>query len=103
MENLRHKFGYEAMVEKNTICDRLRAEGVTDHMELYFRTQREYEANHANDPTYRERNKAFLARADASESRTFTDEELAYMAEIFAGSNHPIAQSIAAKASEGGE
>lgn len=54
---------------------------------------------HRNKPTFRERSAAFAARQPVARREAFTPEELARIAEHFAGANDPIGQSILAKAS----
>ncbi len=55
------KFGYAQAVELTEIRNGLIATGLTG-VELHFATVRTYEARHANDPTYRERQQEWLSK-----------------------------------------
>lgn len=95
------KFGYAKVMETRAIRARLIAEGVTDDWRLHLAVEREYEAAHANDPTYAETSARLRAEAAARAFvavETFTPEELLRIAEHFAGANDPVAQAIARKA-----
>lgn len=54
------KFGYDHMVEMTAIRTSLVGTGLTA-IELHFAAIREYEKRHCNDPSYRERQKEWLA------------------------------------------
>lgn len=54
------KFGYAHMIEMREIEATLRAGGLAG-ADLYFASIREYQKRHANDPTFRERQQAWLA------------------------------------------
>lgn len=56
------KFGFQHMMEMREIEGDLRASGLSG-VELYFASIRQYEVNHKDDPTYRERQEGWLATA----------------------------------------
>lgn len=56
------KFGYQYMLEMSKIDAAMRAKGLTG-AELHFACVRQYEDNHKDDPSYRERHARWLATA----------------------------------------
>lgn len=84
---LHRKFGYEHMLEMQRIEAALRANGVTG-IELHFAAVRTYEALHRGDPSYRERQKAWLATSTAE---TKPDLFRVALEEIRDGHNDPRA------------
>lgn len=101
-DDIRHKFGYAAMVEKDAIRAALQQGGLTDPA-LHFAVERAYCAAHANDPTYRETSARLSEQwREAAAARgaviMFTWEELERLADLFAGANDPVTAGIADKA-----
>lgn len=94
-----HKFGYACAVEKSEIASALRADGWTG-IALHFEIDRVYLERHKNRPSLRQRQDFWRAFADPPKPvlPVFTPEELARIAEHFAGANDALAQTIHAKA-----
>lgn len=91
----REKFGYKAMVEKDEIRARLKAEGYAGAA-LHCAVEAAYIEAHRNDPTYAEKSKA--RRETVSPPPIFfTPDELRYIAYKLAGSNDPDGVSALVK------
>lgn len=74
-------------------------DGIPTSALLESRVSRIQERLHKNKPSYRDRQAAWLARQPKPlPAVRFTEEELARIAEHFAGANDPLAQAIYAKA-----
>lgn len=58
------KFGYQHMLEMGRIDAEMRNKGLVG-AELHFACVKQYEVNHKDDPSYRQRQKKWLATASA--------------------------------------
>ena len=98
---LHRKLGYEHAVERARIREHLIRRGWSpSDLAFEFRITRIQDRIHKHKPTMRERQQAWLAKQPQPKpSVIFTPEELAFLVEHFEGANHPLAQSIYAKAS----
>jgi hypothetical protein len=81
------KFGYAHMVEMREIEDALRTSGLHG-TELHFACVRQYEVRHKDDPTYRQRQQAWLA---TNSVQSFRDLLRQALEEIRDGHNDPRA------------
>jgi hypothetical protein len=82
---IERKLGYDHAVEMAAIEKRLRAEGVTG-VALHFEAVRRYEVAHRNDPTFKDRQKKWLATCAAN---TRPDLFRLALVEIRDGHNDP--------------
>lgn len=93
------RFGYKYNQECAAIRAELIAEGFDENdLGFSFKVSKRYMENHANDLTFKERQKIWLAEQAAKHPSKpmleFTDEELAYLLERLAGVNDPIGMDI---------
>jgi hypothetical protein len=101
------KLGYQHNAERQRIREHLIRRGHNPgDLAFEFRITRIQERIHRYKPTFRQRQEAARARGEAwvasdkppLPSPSLTLEEWQYLAEHFEGANHPLAQSIQAKA-----
>jgi hypothetical protein len=80
MNDIRKKFGYEAMVEKEAIRKRLLSEGVSG-TNLFFADETEYQKAHANDLSLREKQalKKQNQPITVTKGLFLTEEEIEYL------------------------
>lgn len=91
-------------MEKRAIRDHLIRRGYDpDSAALYFRIEKIRQRLHRDKPTFKERQKTWLAKQPrpAGSGLDLTWEELEHLANLFAQANHPLSASIGAKAKEG--
>lgn len=102
-KHLRDRLGYWQAVEKRMIRAQLAAEGWDPKGHAFeFEVSARQITNHAGDPSMRERQEAWRAAlpflGHAPPSSALTPQEWEFLAAHFQGANHPLAQSILAKA-----
>jgi hypothetical protein len=83
---IQHKLGYDQMQEMSEIRLALANQGVTGTI-LHFRAVSEYERRHCGEPSYRERQQAWLARQKPS--APVLDYLILALREIRDGHNDP--------------
>ena len=96
---IHRKLGYQRMIEIGAHRERIKAATGLSGERLEAAARDAYDEAHRNDPTYRETSAAFAARFPKPPPPVlFTPEELALIAERFAGANDPVGQAIERKA-----
>lgn len=93
--HLRNAFGYWRMVEKRMIRAQITAEG--GDPDAFQAVSRRVDANHKDDPSLRERQKAQGLLVRRAGSTQLTGEELQFLADHFEGANDPLALEILRK------
>ncbi len=102
---LHRKLGYDHHRERDAIRAHLVRRGHDPHtLAFEFRVTRIQDRIHRNKPTMRQRQQLWREKQPApTKAVALTPEEIAYLVEVFEAANHPLAQSIYAKARATGE